>query len=237
MLKNVFFSCIVIFLSSSISASPYYLIFLGAPGSGKSTQTSLLEQKRHMSHICVGDLLRKEVASGSQIGNNIKKYMDQGQMVPEGLALGLLWKELKNKSCEQGCILDGTSRSLSQAKMLIKHLPKEANIVAVFLSVPSQEIIHRIQNRVHCAGCGKTYNLLVAPSLKAGICDVCNKLLVRRTDDKNPIIIRRLYVYKKNEQEVLSFYKNINILVEVDGHRSVPVVAEKIEKIIQNFGV
>lgn len=232
---KIIFLCVLIFLSTSSSASSYYFILLGPPGSGKSTQTLLLEQKRQMSHICVGDLLRQEVASGSKEGKNIKRYMDQGQMVPESLALRLLWKDLKNKSCEKGCILDGTSRSLSQAKMLIQHLPKDAHIVAILLSVPNNEIIHRIQNRLYCENCGKTYNLLVAPPLNKDVCDVCNKSLVRRQDDNKSILIRRLSLYKKNEQEVLSFYKKINILVEADGHQSVPIVAEKIEKIIKTL--
>lgn len=237
MLKNIVFLCVLIVLSSSSSAASYYLIFLGPPGSGKSTQTVLLEQNKHMSRICVGDLLRKAATNGGQKGHTIRKYMDQGQMVPESLALGLLWKELKNKTCEQGCILDGTSRSLSQAKMLIKHLPKDAKIVAILLSVPYDEIINRIQNRLYCDGCGKTYNLLIEPPVKSGICDVCNKSLVRRTDDNTAIVVRRLSLYKKNVQEVLSFYKKINILVEADGNLSVVGVAGKIEEIIQTLGI
>ena len=233
-LRKLFFLCALIFSSASNSASSCYFIFLGPPGSGKSTQTFLLEKKEHMPRICVGDLLRKEVANGSREGNKIKGYMDRGEMVPESLALQLLWKALKTKSCENGCILDGTSRSLSQAKLLIQHLPTDSCIVAIFLSVPQNEIVHRIQNRLYCEDCGKPYNLLVTPPINDGLCDFCNKSLVRRKDDDKSILINRLSLYKKNEQEVLSFYKKINILVEFKGNQSVHAVTNKIEKIIKN---
>lgn len=232
-LRKLFF-LFLFFSPASSSALSYYFIFLGSPGSGKSTQTFLLEKKHNMLRICVGDLLRKEAASTSKEGNKIREYMDRGQMVPENLALPLLWKELNNKFCEKGCILDGTSRSLSHAKALIQHLPKDSCIVAIFLSVPQNKIIHRIQARLYCEGCGKTYDLLISPPLNDGMCDFCNKSLARRKDDDKSVFIHRLSLYQKNEQEILSFYKTINILVEVNGDLSVSAVAKRIEEIIQN---
>ena len=160
----------------------YRFVFLGAPGSGKGTWSGIVSQRLDLSHLSTGDLLRQEVAEGSELGQKAKAFMEAGELVPDEMILALVDKKLGEV---EGVILDGYPRNLAQAQSLDEILEKnEIGLTkVVYLDVPEDELVRRITSRIVCPNCGATYNLQTMPPKVEGICDRCGSKLVQRKDD------------------------------------------------------
>lgn len=196
------------------------LIFLGGPGSGKGTQAKKLVEKFGLVHISTGDLLRKAMKEGTELGKTAKKYVDAGDLVPDDVILGMIKEKLDE--IEGGFIFDGFPRTLEQARGL-EGILSELNLdidKAVNLNVNDDLIVERLGARRMCKKCGFEYNLKTRPPKKEGICDLDGGELYQRSDDNEETIKNRLTLYHDKTQPIEDFYRESGKLVDIDGSGS-----------------
>jgi len=208
-------------------------IFLGAPASGKGTQTKKLAEDLSIPHIDTGGMLRAAVAEGTEFGKIAKSYMDQGKLVPAEIVVGIVRERLHKPDCANGFILDGFPRSIEQAEALEKILDEinnnDAKTLVINIDTSEDVLIDRIVNRRSCKNCGAIYNIKFLPTKIAGICDKCGGELVQRKDDTEEVAKSRLETYKTQTQPLIKFYSDKNILVNIDGNREVNQIYEDIK--------
>jgi adenylate kinases len=209
------------------------LILFGAPGAGKGTQSELLIKRQGMTQISTGDLFRAAIKNQTELGVKAKTYIDQGQLVPDSITIGMVEEVLKTGV--KNIILDGFPRTVAQAEAL-NTLLKGMNISigkAVFLEVPMEILMDRLTGRRVCKSCGTVYHIVSKPTKLDGKCDNCGGEVVQRNDDKAEVIGTRLKAYQDYTSPLKDFYKNEGKFVEVDGNRSAEEVYTEIEKIIK----
>lgn len=195
-----------LFLPCIVFSSTIY-IFLGPPGVGKGTQAFLLKDELHIPHISVGDLFREQIKQKTDLGNHAQEYINRGELVPTQLALDMLFERLKLPDCDHGCILDGSSRTLEQAKALVAI---GSDLIAILFDLHDQQILSRIEGRSICSSCQAPY------SRQEGTCSLCGAALVRREDDRKEIAEQRLKTYRINAVEVNRFYEELGVLIRID---------------------
>lgn len=195
------------------------IIMLGAPGAGKGTQAKMIAEKYAIPHISTGDIFRANIKNGTELGMEAKKYMDQGQLVPDELTVKILLDRVAKEDCVNGYVLDGFPRTIPQAEVLDEALAKleESIDFAINVDVPDENIVRRMSGRRACVGCGGTYHIEHVPPKKEGICDVCGQELILRDDDKPETVLNRLKVYHDQTQPLIDFYTAKGVLKEVDG--------------------
>ena len=211
------------------------IIFLGAPGSGKGTQGMLLSEKINIPNISTGEILRFEVKEKSEIGLEAKRYMDEGNLVPDDIVVGIIEKRLLENDCHNGFILDGFPRNMSQAIILDDMLKKNnKNIDMVFnIEVEDDILIRRISGRFSCKNCGTVYNDFFNQTKKKGVCDNCGSSeFLRRDDDNEQTVKSRLDTYEKVTSELINFYEKKGLIYSVKGVKSIALIqSELCEKI------
>lgn len=208
------------------------LILLGPPGVGKGTQAKLLSQHYDIPQISTGDLLREAVSEGTELGKQAKKYMDQGELVPDDVILGMVEETLQSDKCSDGFILDGFPRTVPQAEGLtaiMKKLSIQLDGV-VSLEVDDQVVIDRLSARRTCVDCGAIYNVKTNPPEKEGVCDKCGGELILRDDDQPETIKNRLDVYKKQTEPLVDYYDSKGLLVSIDGSKSIDEIQNEIKE-------
>ncbi len=195
------------------------IIMLGAPGAGKGTQAKMIAEKYQVPHVSTGDIFRANIKNGTELGMEAKKYMDQGQLVPDELTVKILLDRVAQPDCANGYVLDGFPRTIPQAEVLDKALSElnESIDFAINVDVPDENIVRRMSGRRACLGCGATYHIEHIPPKKEGICDTCGQELVLRDDDKAETVLNRLNVYHKQTQPLIDFYTEKGVLKTVDG--------------------
>lgn len=210
------------------------IIMLGAPGAGKGTQAKMIADKYQIPHISTGDIFRSNIKSGTDLGMEAKKYMDQGQLVPDELTVKILLDRVANEDCKNGYVLDGFPRTIPQATVLedaLKDLNESIDF-AIDVSVADEVIINRMSGRRACVACGATYHIVnISPTVE-GICDRCNSELILRDDDQEDTVKNRLKVYHDQTQPLIDFYTQRNVLHAVDGTLSLNEVFDKIIEIL-----
>ena len=210
------------------------IIMLGAPGAGKGTQAKKIAAKYDIPHISTGDIFRANIKNGTELGNKAKTYMDQGLLVPDELVVDLVVDRVQQDDCKNGYVLDGFPRTIPQAEALDKALAEFGDKIdyAIDVNVPDENIVKRMGGRRACVGCGATYHLVYAPTKTEGICDVCGKELILRDDDKPETVQKRLNVYHEQTQPLIDYYKNAEVLAEVDGTQPMDAVFQGIVEIL-----
>jgi len=204
------------------------LIMLGAPGAGKGTQAAVLEEKLSIPAISTGAIIRNVIKNKTQMGIEAKKYIDNGQLVPDDMVISLLDERLSMPDCENGFILDGFPRTIAQAEALDR---KRVDIdYVISLEVDDEVIIDRLNGRRECPKCAATYHIVHNPSSKGENCDRCNTPLVSREDDSPETIAKRLAVYHKQTEPLKKFYKASGKLVTVYGKNEVRQTTEEVFK-------
>lgn len=210
------------------------IIMLGAPGAGKGTQAKMIADKYGVPHISTGDIFRANIKNGTELGMEAKKYMDQGQLVPDELTVKILLDRVAQADAKNGYVLDGFPRTIPQAEVLEKALSDLGDKIdyAIDVDVPDENIINRMSGRRACVACGATYHVVHIPPKKEGICDRCGKELILRDDDKPETVKNRLKVYHDQTQPLIDFYTNKGILKTVDGTQDMNDVFAAIVKIL-----
>ena len=217
-----------------------FIVLLGAPGSGKGTVGKIIAEDLKLAHISTGDLFRENLKNETELGKEAKQYMDKGELVPDEVTIKMLKERLNGDDVENGAVLDGFPRTGVQAVSLDNML-KEMNAkvdMALNIDVPFDEIVERIANRRSCRGCSEIYNIVFNPPKVEGICDKCGSELYQREDQKPEVVQNRLQVYSKTAEELISHYKNANILYDAKAGDKVGKtsydVAKEVEEYIKN---
>lgn len=195
------------------------LVLMGAPGSGKGTQAKLLGDRIHVPHISSGDILRDAIRRHTVLGAKAQTFMDRGELVPDGVLLGVMEERLAEKDCRQGFILDGFPRTRPQAESLGSMLTDlDADLDQVtWIRVPTEELVKRLSGRRTCKNCGAPYHVSFDPPKHIDVCDKCGGELFQREDDREETIIARLKVYEEQTKPLASFYADRGLLINVDG--------------------
>lgn len=210
------------------------LIMLGAPGAGKGTQAKKIAEKYQIPHISTGDIFRANIKAGTELGMKAKSYMDQGQLVPDEVTIGMLLDRISQDDSKNGYVLDGFPRTIPQAESLTAALAERGEKIdyAVNVDVPDENIISRMSGRRACIGCGATYHIVYNAPKKEDICDTCGEKLVLRDDDKPETVQKRLRVYHDQTQPLIDYYKKAGVLAEVDGTQNMEKVFQDIVEIL-----
>lgn len=210
------------------------IIMLGAPGAGKGTQAKKIAEKYHIPHISTGDIFRANIKNGTELGMKAKSYMDQGQLVPDDVTIGMLLDRISQEDCAEGYVLDGFPRTIPQAESLTKALAERGESIdyAIDVDVPDQAIVTRMAGRRACLACGATYHIVYNAPKKENVCDVCGEALVLRDDDKPETVQKRLTVYHDQTKPLIDYYGKAGILVTVDGTQDLNKVFEDIVSVL-----
>ncbi len=210
------------------------LLLLGAPGSGKGTQSESLRAQLKIPQLSTGDMLRQAVAAGTELGRKAKSFMDQGALVPDEVMIGLMRDRMRLPDCENGYILDGFPRTVPQAAALDEMLKSIGNKLDAVceIAVPDEELLKRLAGRWLCKGCGASYHSEFRPSKVTGICDNCGGALYQRADDTIETAKRRLQVYRQDTLPLVAFYQKQGILKTIDGTGSVENIGSRLASAI-----
>ena len=203
------------------------LMIMGPPGAGKGTQAKHLVDEFGIAHLSTGDILRSEVANGTELGESAKGYMDKGALVPDEVMNAMIGEHILQHR-EGGFLLDGYPRTLDQASCIDGFFSdKEIRLDGVLnIKVDDDLLVDRIVNRVSCGsrGCGAVYNLKSRPPSKEGLCDECGSALKSRSDDDAEKLKTRLENYRQKTEPVVGHYRGQGILHEVSGEGSIDEV-------------
>jgi len=217
------------------ACGPLRGILLGPPGAGKGTQAKMIAARFQVPHFATGDILRAEVAAGSDMGKKAKGFMDAGDLVPDHLVVEIVKKRLASEEASVGYLLDGFPRTLEQAEILDLMLdPDESPNVVAVLEVDDDEVVKRLSSRETCSNpsCGRVYSAAANPPKTEGVCDVCGSALVVRNDDRPEAIRERLAQYHQKTTPVVDYYLRRGLVVRVDGCGSIDEVATRLESAI-----
>ena len=217
------------------------IIMLGAPGTGKGTIASILTESLEIPQVSTGDIFRKNIKEGTELGNLAEQYISKGQLVPDEVTIGIVEDRLKEDDVKNGIILDGFPRTVKQAEELDKMLEKEGKKVDIVinLTTPEEEIIERIVNRRVCSNqeCKTVYNVLLNPPKQEGICDKCGEKLIQRKDDTEETVKARLKSYMELTNPLVEYYekqgKLYSALVSKTVNKLGKDVAEDVTKYIK----
>ena len=210
------------------------VVLLGPPGAGKGTQAKFLQEQYGACQISTGNILRKAVAAQTPLGKVASSYINSGALVPDDVIVNLVAERLKEKDCASGFILDGFPRTIPQARSLDEILQRMGMFLNGVLSVqvPHQVIVERLAGRRTCKSCGALYHLTFDPP-KAAVCDRCQGELYQRDDDREETIRARLAVYDKQTAPLVDYYRERNLLRNIDG---VGTVGEINQRVTQALG-
>ncbi len=215
------------------------LILLGPPGAGKGTQAKRLQDAYGIPQLSTGDMLRAEVASGSDLGQQAKKVMDGGQLMPDSIIIDMIESRIDQPDCKGGFILDGFPRTVPQAEALDAMLKrKNLGLDAVIeMAVDEDALVKRITGRFTCKTCGEGYHDIYKPTRMNGVCDVCgSRDLTRRTDDTAKTVMARLDAYRAQTAPILPYYRDRNMLWSVDGMAEIAEVGVQIDGALRASG-
>ena len=206
---------------------------MGAPGAGKGTQAEIIAARENIPAISTGQILRDAMAAGTELGKTAKGYVENGDLVPDEIVIGIVRDYLKSDACANGFILDGFPRSIAQAEAL----EKMGVVIDAVLSidVSDDRIVARMSGRRVCK-CGASYHVEYKPSKVEGICDKCSSELYIRADDKAETVITRLHNYHAQTEPLLAFYNERGKLIRVEGQEEVEDTTRLVREALAKVG-
>jgi len=209
------------------------VILLGPPGAGKGTQAARLAGRLGVPHISTGDIFRQAVEEGTPLGSVARGYMEQGELVPDEVVIGLVRERLAENDCRNGFVLDGFPRTVTQADALDSALTRRAIDAVVNLEVGEEELFRRLTARRVCRSCGASYDALFQPPAEEGVCDICGGEVYQRSDDREETVRKRLEVYRKQTQPLIEYYGGRSVLRAVPGEGTIESVSDALARAVR----
>jgi adenylate kinase len=203
------------------------LVLLGPPGSGKGTQAARLAEALGVPRISTGDILRRNVAEGTELGTKAKVYMEAGKLVPDEVVIAMTADRLKEPDAGKGFILDGFPRTIAQADALAKLTPLDA-VVNLFLE--PEELVKRSAGRRICPKCESVYHVASNPPKVSGICNKCGSALVTRPDDREEVVRIRIETYERQTAPLIQYYKERGLLREVYASGVIGEISQRVRE-------
>lgn len=207
------------------------IILLGPPGAGKGTQAANIVESYEIPHISTGDIFRKNIKEGTELGKKAQEYMNAGKLVPDELTCGLVASRLLEEDCKAGFMLDGFPRNLFQADYLDKFLHENNMSLdkVINIEVDPALLVERACGRRICKTCGATFHVKFNPSKVEGICDVCGANLTQRADDNEETVSQRIQVYLSETKPLVEYYTEKNLIGNINGDQDINKVFEDIK--------
>jgi adenylate kinase len=203
------------------------VVLLGPPGAGKGTQAQRIVDEMGLVHLSTGDILRDEVSRTTALGETAKKFMDQGELVPDELIIDMIRSRIMR--ADQGFLLDGFPRTIAQAEALGSITSVD---VVLNITLPREEVVRRLTGRRVCRACGKIYNLTFNLSPGQTTCAACGGELYQRDDDKQSVIENRYDVYERSTAPLVEYYDELGLLCSIDGGLGAERVFEEIRHVL-----
>jgi adenylate kinase len=223
---------------ANLKFAPGPILLLGAPGAGKGTQAKQLVKLWGIPQISTGDLLRANVAQGTQLGKTAKEIMGRGELVPDSLVNEMVAARLLQPDIANGYILDGFPRTLGQAGWLdgrLALLTGSLPVIAVSIQVSYNQLLRRITGRRICPACQAIYNIYVNPPKREGFCDVDDAALAQRADDTETVFKERMLAYEAMTAPVVEHYRALGRFAEADGDRAIQFIAQGIVAAVEQL--
>lgn len=213
------------------------IILMGLPGAGKGTQASEIIKKYPIPHISTGDMFRAAIKNNTELGQKAKSFMDNGELVPDEVTIGIVRERLLEEDAKRGFLLDGFPRTVEQAVALNDILAEaDRKIEAVVnIDVQEEELMNRLTGRRICETCGTTYHLVFNPPKVEGICDIDGGKLYQRADDNPETVQNRLDVNIKQTKPLVDFYTEQGVLFNIDGSKDIKDVTAEVEAVLQKL--
>ena len=209
------------------------VVLLGPPGSGKGTHGRRLAESLGVPLIATGDILREAIAQGTRLGMAAQEDVKAGRLVADGTVLGIIETRLDQKDAANGFVLDGFPRTTAQADGLASMLGDKKIDRVLYLTVPAETLVSRLEHRRLCPNCGAIYNLRTKPPKTADVCDVCGGKLVQRQDDRPETVRARLEVYERETAPLVAYYERLGVLRRLDASGSPDSVYAAIQPAIR----
>ena len=219
------------------------IVLLGPPGAGKGTQAKRIMERYSIPQVSTGDLLRQNVAQGTELGQQAKAVMAEGALVSDDLVCGMVRERLSQPDCKRGYVLDGFPRTAAQAgwldallddKLFDNSRPTRAWPIVIRIDVDYNQLLLRITGRRSCPTCGLIYNVHFQPPRVDELCDCDGTKLVTRNDDRLEVIQPRLAAYDEQTRPVADYYRRTGRLVSVNGDLSMDEVTAQIFRILED---
>lgn len=210
------------------------IVLIGKPGSGKGTISSFLKENAKLPYLSPGEIFRKEIQKGTELGKIAGELIDKGNFVPNDITNSLVKSALSEM--KDGFIMDGFPRNMTQTEAfdnMLADLQLKINVV-LHLYVDDQVIMDRLIDRQVCSSCQKTYHKVNAPSKVKDVCDDCGEMLVVREDDKPEYIHHRLKVYEDNTKPVVDYYEKRGLVITVGTNCSLEDMIQRIQNALNN---
>ena len=204
------------------------LILLGAPGAGKGTQAEILSKKLGIPTISTGNILREAIKNQTETGLKAKAFMDNGQLVPDDVIIGIVEERLAQADCAEGYILDGMPRTIPQAEALEQRGIHFDAVVSI--EILDEVIEGRMTGRRVCTGCGASYHITAHPPKIENVCDACGAALSIRKDDAPETVKSRLQVFHAETEPLKDFYAKLGLLKLVEGNQPIDSATQDILK-------
>jgi adenylate kinase len=214
------------------------LVLVGPPGAGKGTQAQFISAHLGVPKISTGDIFRANVSQGTELGQEAKKFMDAGDLVPDEITIGMVRDRLAEGDAREGFLLDGFPRNVPQARTLDEILIEGGSPVDVVLElvVDDDEVVRRLSGRRTCRNCGHIWHIDFDPPSKDGVCDICAGELFQRDDDMPETVRHRLEVYYEQTSPLVGYYAEAGILVGIDAMGPVDDVTDRAIAALRPFG-
>jgi len=205
---------------------PTYIVLLGPPGAGKGTQAEAITTKLGLPHISSGDIFRENLKKQTELGKLAAGFMNRGELVPDDVTIKMIQERLSRPDCAGGALLDGFPRTPAQADALAAMLAVfKGQVNAVpYINVPEEVLIERLTGRWTCRAEGHIFHEKYNPPKVPGRCDHDGSELYQREDDKVETVTRRIRVYLEQTQPLIDYYRQRNLLIEVDGKQPIEKV-------------
>ncbi|MFW6148550.1 MAG: adenylate kinase [Atribacterota bacterium] len=215
------------------------IILLGPPGAGKGTIADEIKKEKDIPIISTGDILRKSIKNGTDLGKEAQSYVKSGELVPDYLIMKIIEKRIKEKDCKRGFMFDGFPRTIQQAEdldLLFERLKYKIDQVFYF-ETSKKIIIERLSDRRVCTKCGAIYNLNYNPPKIKNKCDKCGGDLIQRDDDKEETILKRLEVFNDETLPLVNYYQKQNILTKINADQDLDDRFEEVDARLKELGL